>query len=135
MPIDIDQILQAVDVRILALLRPTWDTGEEIFNADINATSSGDTTVVASTTDSKIRVISICFTVSAQVAVAWKSGSAVTKIAAMSFPQYGGMNQDYRRGWFVEANVGQDLVINLSGNANVRGLVNYVLIGGTRDTT
>ena len=98
-----------------------------ILNAAINATASGDTTVVAALTN-KIRVISIVFTCGTQVAVAWKSGASTTKIAAMSFAQYVGMNESYLPGWFVETDAAEALVINLSGNANVRGMVNYIEI-------
>ncbi len=127
MPLTIEEILEVVAVVESAHSFAHVETGEEILHADINATASGDTTVVAASNAAEIRVLSVCFTVSAAVAVAWKSGSATTKIAAMSFPTEGGMNQDYRRGWFVETDMGESLVINLSGNANVRGIVNYIL--------
>lgn len=97
-----------------------------VKNAAINATASGDTTVVALVSGKKLRAFSVLLTVSTQVDVAWKSGASTTKIAAMSFPQYGGMNQDYLPGWFMETDAGEPMVINLSENANVRGVVNYI---------
>lgn len=97
-----------------------------VKNAAINATASGDTTVVSAVSGKKIRAFSIALTVSAQVDVAWKTGGGDTQIAAMSFAQYGGMNQDYLPGWFVESDSGEALLINLSGAANVRGMLNYI---------
>ena len=131
MPIDIDQIKSIVDVRVVPSYSSTVPTGEEIKHADIAATASGDTTVVAAVIGKKLRVTSVLLTVSAQVNIAWKSGVSVsgpasTKIPAMSFPQYGGMNQNYLPGWFVETDVDAPLIINLSGNAIVSGMVNYI---------
>ena len=94
---------------------------------DINATASGDTTVVAAVSGKKIRVLQMGFSVSAAVNIAWKSGASTTKIAARSFPANGGIESgDVSPGWVVETDAGEALVINLSGTANVRGQVNYI---------
>lgn len=131
MPIDIDQIKSIVDVRIAPSYAPQVPTGEEIKHADITATASGDTTVIPAVVGKRIRVTAVLLTTSAQVNIAWKSGASVsipasTKIPAMSFPQYGGMNQNYLPGWFVETDRDGSLIINLSGNATVSGMVNYI---------
>ena len=96
-----------------------------VKQADINATSSGDTTVVAAVVGKKIQVTFVLLTCSAQVAVGWKSATTVL-LNAMSFAQFGGRNQNYVPGWFVEAAENEALIINLSGNANVRGVINYI---------
>ena len=65
MPLTIEQILETVKVLEQVHSVAHAETGESILNTDINATASGDTTVVAATSDARIRVLSICFTVSA----------------------------------------------------------------------
>lgn len=96
--------------------------------AEINATASGDTTVVAAVTGRKIRVLSYFIgPVSAAVNIAWKSGAGTTKVNAMTFAINEGMVvPDMSPGWAVETDSGGALVINLSAAANVRGAVNYI---------
>ena len=95
--------------------------------ADINATASGDTTVVSLVSGKKIRVLQMGFSVSAAVNIAWKSGASTTKIAARSFPADGGHETGrVDPGWVVETDSGDALVINLSTAVNVRGQVNYI---------
>jgi len=93
--------------------------------AEINATTLGDTPVVAAVTGKKIRVLVIDFACSAAVNVAWKSGSAVVR-QAQAFAQNGGIAHNALPGWFVETAAGEALVINLSAIANVYGAISYV---------
>ena len=95
-------------------------------HAKINATASGDTTVVSAVTGAKIRVISVVFTCSEQVNVAWKSGASTTKINAMPWAALGGMAENFKPGHFFETDSGEAAVINLSKTANVRGILNYI---------
>ena len=99
-----------------------------VKNADINATASGDTTVVAAVANKKLRVISVgIFPVSAAVNISWKSGASTTKIQPGTYViNEGFMLSDLSPGWFVETDSGEALVINLSATANVRGFVNYI---------
>ena len=95
--------------------------------AEINATASGDTTVVALVSGKKIRVIQLGFSVSAAVSIAWKSGASTTKINARSFPAEGGHETgELSPGWFLETDAGEDLVINLSTAVTARGQLNYI---------
>lgn len=98
----------------------------EVKQAKIQATASGDTTVVAAVSGKVIRLLSVVLTCSVQVNVAWKSGASTTKIPAMPFAQYGGMSHTPSLGWFYETDSGEAAVINLSGTANVYGTVQYV---------
>lgn len=95
--------------------------------AEINATASGDTTVVTGVVSRQIRVLQMGLSVSTDVNIAWKSGAATTKINARSFPAKGGHEStNASPGWIVETDAGDDLVINLSTAANVRGEVVYI---------
>src|SRR3990167_8682384 len=88
--------------------------------AEINATASGDTTVVALVASKKIQVVQMGFSVSTAVDIAWKSGAATTKINARSFATNGGMESgNVAPGKIVETDAGAALVINLSTTANV----------------
>jgi hypothetical protein len=92
----------------------------------INATSSGDNTIVAAVTSKKIRVIGIAFVCSNTVDISFKSGST-TKIDAMSFAKYGGMADNGGvAGYWLETASGEAFIMNLSGAVNVRGRVYYV---------
>lgn len=103
------------------------DTVYTVKQVGLNATASGDTTVIALVASKKLRVIGIIFTVSAAVAVAWKSGATTTKIEAMSWSQDGGVAApNMTPGWFMETDAGEALVVNLSINANVRGTLWYI---------
>ena len=99
-----------------------------VKNADINATASGDTTVVALVSNKKIRVIAVgIFPVSAAVNISWKSGASTTKIQPGTYAiNEGFMLASLLPGWFMETDSGEALVINLSATANVRGFVNYI---------
>lgn len=92
--------------------------------AEINATASGDTTVVQATAG-KIRVIGLDIVVSASVDIAWKSGANTIR-NAQAFASNGGMVVPTTPGFFVETAAGEALVINLSTTANARGCVRYV---------
>ena len=102
-----------------------------VLHVYFDVTSSGDTTIVSALTN-KIRVLSLVFTVSANVSVAWFSGTSgegqTARIPAMSWNQNGGMCENFLPGWFMETAAARSLVMNLSTNANVRGSLNYVEI-------
>jgi hypothetical protein len=97
----------------------------DVKQAGINATASGDTTVVAIVASRKIRVLGLTFSCSAAVSVAWKS-AATTLVQAMSFAANGGMEVDRGGyGYWTQTAVGEALIINLSDAVNVRGSVTY----------
>lgn len=92
----------------------------------INATASGDNTVLTAVTSMKLRILGIAFTCSNNVEIVFKSGSN-TLIDAMSFAKYGGLAENSQPGGrWAETNAGEAFIMNLDGAVNVRGRVYYV---------
>jgi len=91
--------------------------------AQINATASGDTQVVAAVSGRRIVVVAFAVIASATVNIRFRSGS--TDITgAMRLVEGGGIAHAYDGGLF-ETAVNQPLNINLSTNATVGGYVVY----------
>ena len=91
--------------------------------ATINATTSGDTQVVAAVSNRRIVVVAYAVVASATVNIRFRSGT--TDITgAMRLVEGGGIAHAYDAGLFQTA-VGQALNINLSTNATVGGYVVY----------
>ena len=96
--------------------------GSVLF-ATINATTSGDTQVVAAVSNRRIVVVAFGVVASATVNIRFRSGS--TDITgSMRVVEGGGIAHAYDGGLFQTA-VGQALNINLSTNATVGGYVVY----------
>jgi hypothetical protein len=91
--------------------------------AVINATSSGNTQVVAGVSGRRIRVIAYALVASAAVDVKFRSGNNDIT-GSMRLVEGGGIAHAYDGGLFQTA-VGQPLNINLSANVNVGGYVVY----------
>lgn len=101
--------------------------------APINASASGDNTVVAAVSGRKIRVQNYTAVAAASVSVTWKSGANLIS-GAMPFaanggaaPAAGGPNANGSDG-ILECNLGEALIMNLSGAVLVAGHVKYELI-------
>ena len=91
--------------------------------APINATTSGDTQIVAGVSGKRIRVIAYAVIANATVSIKFRSGT--TDITgSMRIVEGGGIAHAYDGGLFQTA-VGQPLNINLSANATVGGYVVY----------
>jgi len=91
--------------------------------AQINATASGDTQVVAAVSNRRIVVVAYAVVANATVNIRFRSGT--TDITgAMRLVEGGGIAHAYDAGLFQTA-VGQALNINLSTNATVGGYVVY----------
>jgi len=91
--------------------------------ATINATTSGDTQVVAAVSNRRIVVVAFGVIASATVNIRFRSGT--TDITgAMRLVEGGGIAHSYDAGLFQTA-VNQPLNINLSANATVGGYVVY----------
>jgi hypothetical protein len=91
--------------------------------ATINATTSGDTQVVAAVSNRRIVVVAFGVIASATVNIRFRSGT--TDITgAMRLVEGGGIAHAYDAGLFQTA-VNQPLNINLSANATVGGYVVY----------
>ena len=96
--------------------------GSVLF-AQINATSSGDTQVVAAVSGRRIVVVAFAVIASATVNIRFRSGT--TDITgSMRLVEGGGIAHAYDAGLFQTA-TGQALNINLSTNATVGGYVVY----------
>jgi hypothetical protein len=91
--------------------------------ATINATTSGDTQVVAAVSNRRIVVVAYAVIASATVNIRFRSGT--TDITgSMRLVEGGGIAHSYDAGLFQTA-VNQPLNINLSANATVGGYVVY----------
>lgn len=96
--------------------------------AEINATAAGNLTVVQGVGGKKLTIVSIDFVVSAAVSIAWLS-SASTIRNAQAFAANSGIVRDIVRPFYAQTAAGENLIINLSAVANVRGALGYVEVG------
>ena len=91
--------------------------------ATINATTSGDTQVVAAVSNRRIVVVAYAVVANSAVNIRFRSGT--TDITgSMRLVEGGGIAHAYDAGLFQTA-VNQPLIINLSANATVGGYVVY----------
>lgn len=92
----------------------------------INATASGDNTVISSVSGKKLRLLTMWHTGEKDVAIIYKSGSN-TLINAESFAKNGGLGVNKQPfSYVLETNAGEAFIMNLSATLNVRGSVTYV---------
>ena len=93
----------------------------------INATATGDNTIISLVSGKKLRVIHIHFTCSNNVSIIFKSGANIL-IDAEDFAKFGGISDNSQTaGFFVETNSGEAFIMNLSaGSINVRGRCYYI---------
>jgi hypothetical protein len=96
---------------------------DSVKYAPINATTSGDTQIVAGVSGKRIRVIAYAVVASATVSIKFRSGTSDIT-GSMRVVEGGGIAHAYDGGLFQTA-VGQALNINLSANATVGGYVVY----------
>ena len=109
-----------------------WIRPRQTLSAGITATTSGNTQVVAAVSGFKIRVTGQDWGASAAITVKWRSGAS-TELVGGGYPvaANGGISRDAQEGRFLfETASGAALNINLSGNANVGGTVQYELVAG-----
>jgi hypothetical protein len=99
-----------------------------VLQLSVNATASGDNTLLVAVPGCKIRVLGVSVAATAAVSVAWKSGASNTMIQAMGFAASGQLNVERVVGYWMETNPGESLVLNLSATTNVRGALTYVLL-------
>ena len=100
-------------------------TGEEIKDAVISITGSGQQVVVAAVPGKKIRVVSFWIIVDAATAVTWQNGTTdITGAAPLAIN--GGWVVDFSPVGHFETAVGAALNIELgTSSANAKGSVNY----------
>lgn len=103
-------------------------------NASINATASGDNTVVAASTNRIIEVLQYTFASDTDVTVRWKSGSnnisgPMPVLASGGFVSSSAPMVAGDVGVLMKTNAGEALVLNLSATAIVGGHITYRLKG------
>ena len=108
-----------------------WSPSGELLNvqyAPIDASASGNTTVVAAVAGKSIYIISMEFLCAGAVTVEWQSGAGGTVICkGQSFPASGGKVLPFNpAGWGATA-AGALLNVNLSGAVQVSGSIQYVV--------
>ena len=98
-----------------------------IKHVAIEASSSGDTTVIAASTGKRFLVLSMSIVGAAAVGVTWKSGST-TIGGKQEYPATGGIARNFNpAGWFMTA-PGEALVINLDTAVQVGGELTYQIL-------
>jgi hypothetical protein len=94
--------------------------------AKIDQSASGDTTVVTGIAGKYFVVLGFFFSTAAAVSAKWMSGSN-DLTGAMPFAANGGISVESEVG-IMECNVGESLILNLSGISQTGGSVAYVTL-------
>jgi hypothetical protein len=103
---------------------------QPLLFAAINASASGDNTLVAADATRRIKVVSYAFVCSSTVNVTWKSGAGTNLSGAMAFIANTGIapgTSSPSQGPILQTAVNQALVLNLSGAVQVSGHLSYFL--------
>lgn len=99
-----------------------------ILSVPINASASGNTTVVAAVTGKSIYIISMEFLCAGAVTVEWQSGTGGAVISkGQAFPLGGGKVLPFNPGTWGNTAISTLLNINLSAAVQVSGSVQYVV--------
>jgi hypothetical protein len=108
-----------------------WSPSGELLNvqyAPINASTSGNTTVVAAVASKRIYIISMEFLCAGAVTVEWQSNAGGTVICkGQAFPDNGGKVLPFNPGGWGATEAGQLLNVNLSAAVQVSGSIQYVV--------
>lgn len=121
----LDRHLRSVAEQINGSIR-VGASSLEVKWIKINATASGDNTIISAVASKKLRVIGIAFVCSSSVDIIFKSG-ANTLIDAMQFAKNGGIADNGQPvGYWLETNSGEAFIMNLNSAVNVRGRCYYV---------
>lgn len=101
---------------------------EGVLYAPINASASGNTTVIPAVGGKQIYILSLELLCAGAVTVEWQSGAGGAVISkGQAFPANGGKVLPFNRaGWGATA-VGASLNINLSAAVQVSGSIQYVV--------
>jgi hypothetical protein len=107
----------------------TTSAGESApLRANVNAALAGENIVVAAVEGRKILVMQYVLIVSGAVLVSWQSSGGAVKGGPMSFASQGGAAPPFNPLGQVETDVGEGLVLYLSGPVQVGGHIQYVLV-------
>jgi len=100
-----------------------------IHFAPINASASGDNTIVAAISGKRIRVVNYFMIAANAVNATWKSGSSASLSGALPLvANVGGVCPEAVLGWLITT-AGEALVLNLSGAVLVAGHIACVYEG------
>ena len=102
--------------------------GLGVIPIGIDASASGDNTVVNAVSGRKIKVLNYTVVVPSTVTLRWKSGAGGILSGPMSFGANGGVAAAYAApgdGWLIETTGDQALVLNLSAGVAVGGHLVY----------
>lgn len=93
---------------------------------EVNTTLLGDNTIVAAVAGKKIRVSAISLQAMLAVTLTVKSNPGNTKIGATALVANARMDLNVHPGFWVETNVGEALIFNVSVIGGVQGIINYI---------
>lgn len=96
--------------------------------AVVNASASGDNTVVAGTSGMQIVVLQYTIVASAAVTVTWESSGGAVLGGPMAHAANGGVATPYNPTAHFVTTSGEGLVLNLSSAVQVGGHVSYILV-------
>lgn len=109
----------------------TWETDQSLTPggltvkfAVVNASSSGDNTIVSAVGGKKIRVLSLVLVASAATTVEWQSATAGSLSGGMQLAANGGYSMSSDYGLF-ETTAGEALQLNLSAANSIDGHISY----------
>lgn len=100
-----------------------------IFRAPINASSSGNNTIVAAVTGKTIVVLKYKYIASGAVIATWESSGGTILDGPCSLAANGGAQEPHNDHGHFAAVYGEALVLNLSAAVQVGGSLVYCLIG------
>ena len=105
----------------------TYGLGHELKHAVINASASGDNTLVTAVAGQRIKVVSyVCIAANA-VNATFKSGASTSISGALTLGTNSGVScPNNCESVLMQTAVGEGLVLNLSGNVLVGGHLSYI---------
>jgi hypothetical protein len=101
---------------------------QQIRQAAINASTSGDNTIVAAVPGKQILVLLYKIVCSDAVTVTWESGGGTVLDGPCTFAASGGESSSFCEHGHFRSSKGESLVLNLSGAVQVGGHLLYGLI-------
>lgn len=101
---------------------------KQLNSAVINASASGDNTIIAAVTGRAINVWKLLFTTAAAVNVTMKAGASTSLSGALVFSGNGSIFFAYDGSPYYYVPPGTAFIINLSGAVGIAGTVYYELV-------
>ncbi len=104
--------------------------GGLVSTTNVNATSSGNNTVVAANAGYRIVALGYKILAANTVTVAWESGGGTILDGPFTFAQNGGESAAVDEGGLFSSLSGESLVLNLGSGVQVGGRLKYALVRG-----